>query len=336
MNISGLATTLLLLAAGADCGLAKSDATIATAAAPKRAVEHPYVQLFRRLAEAGGEQGWYNKTESAHTKSVARAAATACAAGHTDTYKGDVDAKTKISPNLKILDVIAPATEGSYSHKLTTPGPYTTGCGARTDATHCTTCDAPFLRSPLLGNLVKECDTAHGFARSGVVSDLTSATTTDAVEADLASTFENRIRCLSERRLDGVDPKKSIVPSETILLDVEGDEGCQRRTASGMIPKSYKGTRDLFRNQVDEQTPARLGDTQQRKTTFSTMMVDNLELEILEVRFERTISSLERSITHFPSLPLLSHSALLPTVLYVRSTPSHPAADSPRRTRYTR
>ena len=118
------------------------------------------------------------------------------------------------------------------------------------------------------------------------VSDLTSATTTDAVEADLASTFENRNRCLSERRLDGVDPKKSIVPSGTILL-----EGCQRRTASGMIPKSYKDTRDLFRNQVDEQTTARLGDTQQRKTAISTMMmmmVDNLELEILEVRFEHT------------------------------------------------
>ena len=116
------------------------------------------------------------------------------------------------------------------------------------------------------------------------VSDLTSATTTDAVEADLASTFENRNRCLSERRLDGVDPKKSIVPSGTILL-----EGCQRRTASGMIPKSYADTRDLFRNQVDEQTTARLGDTQQRKTTISTMMVDNcLSEEILEVRLEHT------------------------------------------------
>ena len=280
MNISSLATLLLLLAAGADRGLAKSVATVAKGTVTATVEQHANVQLFHRLAKASGEQGWYNKSESTHTKSVARAAATACAAGHTDTYKGDVDAKTKISPNLKILDVIAPATEGSYSHKLTTPGPYTTGCGARTDATHCTTCDAPFLRSPLLGNLVKECDTAHGFARSGVVSDLTSATTTDAVEADLASTFKNRNRCLSERRLDGVDPKKAIVPSGTILL-----EGCQRRTASGMIPKSYRDTgRDLFRNQADEQTTARLGDTQQRKTTISTMMVDNLELEILEVR----------------------------------------------------
>ena len=285
MNISSLATLLLLLAAGADRGLAKSVATVAKGTVTATVEQHANVQLFHRLAEAGGEQGWYNKTGSAHTELVARAAATACAAGHTDTYKGDVDAKTKISPpNLKILNVIAPATEGSYSHKLTTPGPYTARCGARTDATHCTTCDAPFLRSPLLGNLVKECDTAHGFARSGVVSDLTSATTTDAVEADLASTFENRNRCLSERRLDGVDPKKAIVPSGTILL-----EGCQRRTASGMIPKSYRDTgRDLFRNQADEQTTARLGDTQQRKTTISTMVDNCLSEEILEVRLEHT------------------------------------------------
>ena len=62
---------------------------------------------------------------------------------------------------------------------------------------------------------------------------------------------------------------------------------CQRRTD---MFTSHKDTCGLFRNQVDEQTTAELGDSQQRKTTISTMMVDNfkLELEILEVRFEHT------------------------------------------------
>ena len=73
------------------------------------------------------------------------------------------------------------------------------------------------------------------------------------------------------------------------IIDVvtKSDEevSCQRRTD---MFTSYNDTGRLFRNQVDKQTTAELGDSQQRKTTFSTMMVDNLELEILEVRFERT------------------------------------------------
>ena len=72
-----------------------------------------------------------------------------------------------------------------------------------------------------------------------------------------------------------------------VVTKCDEEVSCQRRTD---MFTSYNDTGRLFRNQVDEQTTAELGDSQQRKTTISTMMVDNfkLELEILEVRFEHT------------------------------------------------
>jgi hypothetical protein len=54
------------------------------------------------------------------------------------------------------------------------------------------------------------------------------------------------------------------------------------------VSKSHKDTCGLFRNEVDEQTTARLGDAQQRKTTISTMVDNYLSEEILEVRLEHT------------------------------------------------
>ena len=331
MNIGGL-TTLLLLAAGAASGLAKKSAATAPTASLKGAVEHPNVQLFRRLTEADGEQGW-GKT-SAHTELMAHAVTTACAAGYTDSYKGDVDAKTGIL-------MISP-TEGSCK-------PCSAGCGACTGATHCTTCNAPLLRSPLLGNhdggfeCVKECDTAHGFTRSGdncVVSDLKSATTA-SVEADLASTFKNGHRRLSSnhrrlggRRLDGVDPKS--VPSGTTLPQADGTGSSCLRTG---VAKSYKDTCDLFREQVKEQITDRLGDTQQRaakKTMFDNFLSDGKEngilsnsraYNVLEVRLSAHIPWRCRSLSLSPFYSVLPHSALF----FNSPALSHPAA-RPRRT----
>ena len=67
-----------------------------------------------------------------------------------------------------------------------------------------------------------------------------------------------------------------------VVTKCDQEVSCQHRTD---MFASYKedDTCGLLRNQVDEQTTAELGDLQQLKTTFSTMMVDNF-LEILEVR----------------------------------------------------
>ena len=73
------------------------------------------------------------------------------------------------------------------------------------------------------------------------------------------------------------------------IIDVvtKSDEevSCQHRIG---VSKSLKETCGLFENQVDEQTTARLGDAQQRKTTISTMVDNCLSEEILEVRLEHT------------------------------------------------
>jgi hypothetical protein len=326
MSVGSLATLLLLAAAGAERGLrvGQSAATAPASKGLKITVDERHVKLFRRLAEVGGEQGWYNKT-SAHTELEAHAVTTACAAGYTDSYKRDVNINLKTRV-LVISRRFSPATEGSG------------GCGAcMVGATHFATCNAPLLHSSLLGNLDKP---DGGFVCSGdncVVTDLTSAATTadadrHAVEADLASTFKNGHRCLSKPRFDGVDPKNSSIPSRATpeMLDAEVDEDCQRRTG---MSKSYNDTCGLFRNQAGEQTTARLCDTQQRKTTISTMIVDNLELEILEVRFEHTYK-----IYHALSLSSFTYSFSSPSycTLRVLPAPSHPAAESPRRAGYTR
>ena len=70
-----------------------------------------------------------------------------------------------------------------------------------------------------------------------------------------------------------------------VVTKCDEEASCQRRTG---VSKSHKDTCGLFRNQVDEQTTARLGDAQQRKTTISIMVDNCLSEEILEVRLEHT------------------------------------------------
>ena len=119
----------------------------------------------------------------------------------------------------------------------------------------------------------------------------------------LYSTYVSLHRTLLQTRLAELDTLddfiantmqfKSFAKVVGKIIDVvtKSDEevSCQRRTD---MFTSYNDTGRLFRNQVDELTTAELGDSQQRKTTISTMMVDKLEpkleLEILEVRFEHT------------------------------------------------
>ena len=259
-------------------------------------------------SEAGGEQGW---TElMAHDELMAHAVTTACAAGYTDSYQGDIDAKTGIL-------LISP-TKGSCK-------PCSAGCEACTDATHCTTCNAPLFRSPLLGNhdggfeCVEGCDTAHGFAHSGdncVVSDLKSATTA-SVEADLASVLENGHRRLSakHRRLGGrrllsskhrrlgwfstkhptgyptaypTSPTSSptsfptAFPTSSPTLGSSVPSGItlpsmQPQCPSTRVSRKYKTECDAFRTQVEEKITNKLGDADQRaskKKIFDTFLSD--------------------------------------------------------------
>ena len=110
----------------------------------------------------------------------------------------------------------------------------------------------------------------------------------------LYSTYVPLPRTLLQTRLAELDTLDDFIANTTQfksfafigkIIDVvtKSDEevSCQRRTG---VSKSHKDTCGLFPNEVDEQTTARLGDTQQRKTTISTMV--DLSEEILEVRLE--------------------------------------------------
>ena len=267
-------------------------------------------------SEAGGEQGWTELMAHDPNDLMAHAVTTACAAGYTDSYQGDIDAKTGIL-------LISP-TKGSCK-------PCSEGCEACSDATHCTTCIAPLLRSPLLGNhdggfeCVEGCDTAHGFARSGdncVVSDLKSATTA-SVEADLASVLENGHRRLSSkhRRLGWFKTKPptryptayptsptsfptsfpTAFPTSSPTLGSSVPSGItlpsmQPQCPSTRVSRKYKTECDAFRTQVEEKITNKLGDADQRaskKKIFDTFLSDcdangiitsSNEYQALEVR----------------------------------------------------
>ena len=139
--------------------------------------------------------------------------------------------------------------------------------------------------------------TPHDLSRK---FSLSSFTYSPQLSSLLYSTYVPLPRTLLQTRLAERDTLDDFIANTThfksfakvvgkiidVVTKCDEEVSCQRRTD---MFTSYNDTGRLFRNQVDEQTTARLGDTQQRKTTISTMMVDNcLSEEILEVRLEHT------------------------------------------------